>query len=462
MSAARNLRFRWTAFLLVWVLLAAAAGAVVVIFVKPTYTASGYAKVEPPTAILFPDVDFEQQQAGHERFLNTQVAEITSSSILNCALSDPMLRSARDVNCVEALRNRLTVTVVPRSYLIRVDVTDTDRDAAVAMVQAVLRAYHSMASGKSVSVLAHRRSVLEAERSRLRNGLEIRQKDLYELARASDTGGDTSFEAVSATLQKSLEAAHIELVRADAEVIQLEAQLIQLRESPAPVTQPSEDLAVREQALHDDPTIRQLREVLAANEAEVARKGSTDQTREVETRTREMLEKALARVSAETERKLAERQKALAEQAEAKATQQLELARHRRRSFQDRISQQQKRGLDVGRINLEMKRLKDQTDSISRDYKVVDEALGKMEIETRRPDRITVDDSAEVLPDGVTDQRPLLAGLSSAGIGILSLVGVMLTGVLGAGKRSVPEADSVVRASVAQASGPEGPPPTAN
>ena len=56
-------RRHWLMVLLVWVFVGAPGAAAVWFMVKPAYTASGFVKVEPTTAILFPDVDAAQQDA---------------------------------------------------------------------------------------------------------------------------------------------------------------------------------------------------------------------------------------------------------------------------------------------------------------------------------------------------------------------------------------------------------------
>lgn len=409
----------WLMITLVWVLVGVPAAVLLRTTIKPTFTATGLIKVEPTVAIVYPEVDAQPQWGGFDAFLNTQVQEITSSTILNAALADPSIRSLPGIGSVTDLRTDLIVAVVPRSHVLTVNLTSDDPHSAARIVQAVLRAYKAYAGGSAADEMRRKRAVLEDARKELKTKLDQVTRDLGGYLEAYGTSTYSDISMLRDAIAKSATRLYEEKAKADAEVIQLEEQLKDLQAGHIPTTMPGQDVELRESMLQADPTVQQLRQALAALEVKNAQYGQTQLNREAETRARKSLDEAIARVNKEADQRIADRQRQVNADTEARINQDLTAARRRQSDFQKQIDEREAKGLTMGKTGVEIKRLQDEVESINREYRFIDERIGKIDIETRRPERITVSDSVEVLPSG--DRRNKFA--------IAALVATLFAGV---------------------------------
>ena len=105
----------------------------------------------PPTYEVISLLRIESTQGTtgvqHKPYLKTQVGLITSSRVLNPAIADPLavnlpfIRDSKDPR--RALLEKLKVTIIEGTNLIKVALNDPNPDEAATIVQSVVRSYLS-------------------------------------------------------------------------------------------------------------------------------------------------------------------------------------------------------------------------------------------------------------------------------------------------------------------------------
>lgn len=418
-------RRHWLLVLMVWILVGVPAFAAIWMLIKPTYTASAFIEVAPAVqSILYPD-ERSQIAGGFDAFLNTQAQMVTSSRIITAALADPNVKGLPvldEPDPVAALRENLSASTIKNTHLIRVSVEQDEPDAAKRLATAVMRVYGDYAQDNERNEAEKRREILESTRSRLKADLTTAIKDVQDAAATDGTSSRTTFEIFREANIELTTATQRDLDQAIAEEAALIARQKALNEGHAPTTMPAEDVVWKEQEIERDPMIRSIREELAAVSMRLIRSGQTEHYRQKQEELQETLDKELARAAADADRRLRERHESLINDQKGRIDGQIAAAQDRVKALRLRLDELKEEGMKIGRRGLAIEDAQKKAEIIERDFQLVDDELRKMEIEQGRPTRITVDTSAEILPDGIKDKRKKLAPVAlvgSLGLGLM-------------------------------------------
>ncbi|HOQ88247.1 MAG TPA: hypothetical protein PLQ89_21290, partial [Phycisphaerae bacterium] len=142
------LRHHWPIAAIAWPLFMAISIPIIWLVLKPEYTATATIKVDPVMSTL---LDSEMRTMPlFDSYLASQAQLMTTGPVLNSALADSRLKGLpilNEPNAVSLLREKLSVAPVPRTQIIRVDVTDADRRTAILLADAVLNSYMTAYGG---------------------------------------------------------------------------------------------------------------------------------------------------------------------------------------------------------------------------------------------------------------------------------------------------------------------------
>lgn len=185
--ALRAVARHWWQILGLWLAGTALAWYLIMSHVKPQFEAASLLRVEPSNRDLF-----GTGAAGEsfEPYLETQVQLITSPNVIAAALADPKAASVKilkDSADPEAeLRRKLLVSLVPRSYLIRVVMISPSAADAATAVNLVVDAYLKTAEEWSDGMTRAQIKSLENYQRQLQDQADERKEVWLALASKSN------------------------------------------------------------------------------------------------------------------------------------------------------------------------------------------------------------------------------------------------------------------------------------
>ncbi len=415
-SLAAVIRRRWPIVVGIWLLIAGVSVPYVWLKLEPSYKATAQIQLSPTQQpILYQDQD-SRPAPYFEEFLNTHAELITSYKVRSAVLTDPNVRDlalmASD-NPARQLQKVIEVTNPRRTYLLEVNVTQSQPDDAIRLAQAVVDAYRvSVVDEEEVSALS-RREALEKRRDDLHRQLDAFREEVLRLAGENGIASDERLDAILDGFDATTRSTREQLEKAEHEIIQLEVDVQQLDQGVLPELLSADGPNQRHQLVENDPTVAALRQQLQEVTGQLLRLRSllTDEHREVvlaeakKKQLEEELEKARTRTASDLLDGSTETRQGRLGAAKARIQIQLNAARQRRDGFQKLLDTQDDRRKAVGLIGLKIQDLHAQEEIVKQDLDRVNEALKQLDIESKRPGRISIVSPAEIHPDGVTDKR---------------------------------------------------------
>jgi polysaccharide biosynthesis transport protein len=143
----QGLSRHWWKILALWLVLSVPLVFLIHRNIQPTYTASSLLLIEPAQPDLFSPLKRGIDEGYNSIYLNTQVGLITSAKVLEPAIANPLVVNLpsikQSLDPLSDLLQKLRVTIVGSTNLIRVSLELPNADEAVAIVQAVVQSYQS-------------------------------------------------------------------------------------------------------------------------------------------------------------------------------------------------------------------------------------------------------------------------------------------------------------------------------
>lgn len=403
----RSARRHWLLVLGTWVLVAGPAAAAIWHYLDPTYTASAQVEITPVQApILF--VGEIEPIGAIDVYLNTQSQMIASSEVLKLAISDPTLAGLPVLNAPEpisAIKSAIEVKLIPRTYLLRVNVTQRDPKSAMRITKAVMKAYDAYAYQNGQKIREENKGIVRAERDRLNDRLKQQQDEIYNLAADSNTNSLQILELLQQGALRRSDDTHTELEKAKLKLTELNSQFKQLEMGLLPTTTPAEDYLWKERYVEDDVMVAKLREEIAQAAGWLAKTPTNqayiDRKKTLETR----LDQERKRAAAEADEKIAERHDVVYGETRRRLEEQIAAQQQAVATLQQNFEREDARGMSIGKRTLEIQRLQSEAAVTEKERDRAEERLRQLDIESRRQPRIIVYPDPEILPDGVRDGR---------------------------------------------------------
>lgn len=413
---------RWYIVLLALVLICGGGIPAVWYLIKPQYRAVAAIRVAPIIpSILFGDKDSEGVIPMYENFMNTQADLITSNQVLQRVaddLADKKLKlfeeknlfskTAKVINPIDALRHAIMdgiITVNPgrRSELIKVSMDSISAQEAEITVNAIVKAYMAIEGSRSTEGGDQRLSVLEDESRTLADKLQ-RQREVIRLM--AEEYGTVALTGRQDMMLQRVADLQTEITKIEATRLALEVKVKILEQTENEAILPDGLVERRHAFISADPTVQTLSQKLAQLEENliVAQQQFAATNPELK-RHNELLEAFKKRLEERREElgKTFDENIAIEigknsgnQLAEAKAA--LEQTIIHEKILQAKLTEENADTIELGRKQLAIQDQQEQLDLSKELYDVVRRRIQELEMERKRPARISVAYNATSAP----------------------------------------------------------------
>ncbi|APW64244.1 exopolysaccharide transport family protein [Paludisphaera borealis] len=195
----RGLARNWWRILLLWAVVSAPLDYLIYSQIQPTYEAVSTIRAEPTQLSLYGQQNSNAQAQPIERFIGTQIAFITTNTVLKPAIGDstvaelPFIKNSTDK--LTDLRQKLKVKNKDGTVHIQVSFDSTDAHEAAAIVNAVvasyLRSYKDVQQSRDESHLKRLTVYLD----RLKKDKEEKVEALKEIVERGNVNGQSAGES---------------------------------------------------------------------------------------------------------------------------------------------------------------------------------------------------------------------------------------------------------------------------
>jgi capsular exopolysaccharide synthesis family protein len=331
--------------------------------------------------------------------VQTQVNIIQGAAVLSKVARRPDIRELpliqKQIDPLRFLENNVRARLIPTTELVEVSFQSSERETAIAIVQATVNEYVLFATSaegnRNESItreLNKERGILETRVSDLRNSVAERRESISGVQLPGMSSVDSELRAYHDNLSKALAdqtTAEKGIEQIEADIADLEALMEQQRENPET---PIYKFAI-EESVRQDSAVRVQEEMLANHEAELARAKS----RYVETHPQVRLyqeardasqgELSKAQATARSEVLQSRYEQAVHElQAAAKG---LEEAKTRIANFDAELQKQSTEALEVNKALTGVREIENELENARDDLKSVQDRIHVLQVESRAP-----------------------------------------------------------------------------
>jgi len=419
---------RWYIVLVTFVLICAAAIPAIWYFIKPVHTVTGAIRVAPIlTSIVSGERDLGEI-SDYERFMYTQAVMLTSNQVIQRVADnlteknlsffenyrpDPATRIKQHLKGTRISREPAAILkraiidglieAAPdrRTELIRVSMNGTNTDEARQIVDAFIRAYMAVEVSESNQDEQDKLTVLRDEQKVLAEKLQRQRDTIQQLAQEYGTTTLGGRQEMMLQRVSSLLSALTEL---EARRISLEARVELLKHIEEPAIAPEELIQMRDEHINSDASVQYLTKsiteleqgLIVAEQMLTEANPALKQKQQLLDAMKARLEEKRLQAAEEFNKMVADeagkidRQKLLSAQAEL---QQVKAYEQRLRSVLD---QQDTDTIELGRKQLKIQDLQDQTGLTKEMYDRIGRRIQELEMERKRPARISVAYNAEL------------------------------------------------------------------
>ncbi len=426
---------RWYIALLIFFLMCGAGMPAIWLFLKPSYDVTGAIRVAPIQEDPLTGSQDPGDISDYERFVNTEAERVSSGTVIervadrfvgrNMAffdqesnligrltqkLSGTKTRKEPATRLKEAIVDEKTIVIATdrNKELIKVMMKSEYAEEAKEIVDAFIRAYMDIAVVRNQEVENSQLAMLEAERDTLRDRIDNDRQMVYQLGQEF---GSVALESRQEMMMNRVANLLTTLGGVEAQRIRLEAQVQLLERTKTQPIAPEELLRMRQSYINEDPAvvafsanITQLeqelivtKQTLSSTNPEVKRK-----TELLETLKKHLEERKLEASKTFDDLVAMEAAEAGRKQLESVRSE-LEQTLEYERRLNETLSQQDTQTIDVGRKQLTIQELQENLDSTKERYEVVLKRIQDLELQRKRPARISVYYSADIA--AVNDRR---------------------------------------------------------
>ena len=413
---------RWYIVLLVFFVMCSIGIPVIWFSIKPYYEVTGAIRVAPILANILTGEATRGEISNYQSFMNTQAEMVTRGQVIQRVADDladrnlsffenkatglltngkqtlkntktkpepaDILKGAVSSGVIEAVADR-------RTELIRITMKSANPQEAEQIVNAFIRAYMAIESSRSIQGEDKKLTVLENERRVLAQKLQRQRETIRQLAQEY---GTVTLDGRQDMMLQRVASLLAELTRIEARRINLEAQVQLLKQTKEQVIDPDNLLRMREEYIRNDPMVNAITGNVAQLDQEliVAKQTLTPTNPELQRKT-QLLEALKARLEQHKEeanksfddlmtKELAKvgNQKLLNTKAELEQTKAYE------KRLQEVLAKEDTQTIELGRKQLTIQDLQFQLNLDKEMYDTVRRRIREVEMERKRPARISV------------------------------------------------------------------------
>lgn len=448
---------RWYIIVLVFLLLCAVGLPAVWLMIKPTYEVVGAVRVDPVLADIISGEQDPGEISDYERFMNTEAERITSAAVVQrvaddlvdrnlaffankprgliAQLQEKLLGPVETVEPAAKLKNaivggeRIVVAANDSQELIKVTMYDQNPDEAKQIVDAFIQAYMEIEVLSANQDENRRLGVLEQERDLLAEKIQNYRKTIRELGQEF---GDLDLERRQEMMMVRVASLQETLTTVEAERIRLEAEVQLLERTREQPMEQEELLQLRQAFVNGDPAVMAYAEDIIELERELVTAEQTFSATNPEIkRQRDRLNKMKERLrvlkqeASDTFDEMAEKQAAAAgEKLLSDKRFELEQKKAFEQRLRETLSQQDTQTIETGRKQLNIDDFQAELTSAQTRYDLVQQSILDLELQRKRPTRISVCYDADIAD--VQDRRKKLTvaaifGALFCGVGLAYL-----------------------------------------
>jgi len=429
---------RWHLVLLIFFIMCAIGLPAIWFLIEPLYTVTGAIRVDP---ILENIVTGETDSGGisnYQSFMNTQAILITSSQVLQRAadnlmdknlsffkdpptplatkLSQKLKNTRIDPEPAAILKRAISdgfITVAPgrRDELIGITMKSLKPEEAKKIVDAFIRAYMLVEVDKSRDERNSKITTLDAEQKVLLTKLNNHRSRIRELAQGTTL---TMVDQQGIILQNQRVSMLLsELARLDARKISLGTQVELLEQFPEQDQdiKPEEMLRIRNEYINSDPTVQKLsqdiiqldRDLIIAKQTLQAGNPVLKQKQDLIDAFQPRLEEKRQEVGEDFDTIISKETANASKQKLRAAKAELEQTKAHEKRLQQLLADEDTQTIKVGRAQLDIQDLQFQFDLDKGMYDQVLRRIQVLEMEQKRPARVSIAYLADIGP--IRDKR---------------------------------------------------------
>ncbi len=426
---------RWHIVLLIFFIMCAVGLPAIWFLIEPLYTVTGAIRVDP---ILENIVTGETDSGGisnYQSFMNTQAILIASSQVLQRAADDLIDKNLSffkepPTPLVTKIRRKLKntrinpepaailkraisdgiITVAPgrRDELIGITMESLKPGEARQIIDAFIRAYMAVEVLSSTREQRDKLKVLEDERDVLAGKLQVHRKSIRESAQEF---GTTTLDNKQIIIMQRATMLLSELAKVQARRIILETQVELLEEFPQQGIEPEEMLRMRNEYINSDPTVQELtrniiqldRDLIIAKETLQAGNPALEQKQKLIDEFQSRLEKKHQKVAEEFDIIVKKENSNVSKEKLRIAKVELKQYETHENNLQQLLADEDTQTVKVGRTQLDIDDLQFQFELDKGMYDTVLRRIQVLEMERKRPARVSVAYYADIGP--IRDKR---------------------------------------------------------
>ncbi len=434
-----GIRRRWYIVLLVTIVLCAAGIPAIWTLIEPKYSVAGKIHIAP----ILPNILTGESDKGvisnYQSFMNTQATMITSNRVVQKVadeLSDRNMSFFKDKDADDsliarikrklnthltsrepatllkkAISERIIVAAPARgSELVIITMTDPRPHEAVQIVNSFIRHYMANEASSYSQEEEHKLKVLEDKQQEYKTRIENLTKTINSMAQEY---GTTTLDSRQEMMLKSVTYLMTELAKVQAERIKYEAELKLLESTEQKDVSPQILLTMRNEYISSDPTVESLKDnILLIEQALIAAKLSMTPQHPDLIQKQQLLEAYQMQI--DEQRKIAgnsfdEIAAQTAQQANEErlriAKAKLDQTRAYEQQLQKVLTEQDTATIALGKKNLQIREHEYQLKSYEAMHNRVLERIQELDMERKRPGRISIAEQADVSKVTISDKR---------------------------------------------------------
>ncbi len=426
---------RWYIVLLVFLVICAVGLPAVWMLVKPKYEVTGAIRLAPTSPDIITGTD-TAQISDYERFMNTEAEKITSSSIVQRVADALVQRNllffknepsglvarwkekltgpAARLEAAERLKRaivdeRSIVVAADRSKeLIKVTMSGSNPEEAKQIVDAFIKAYMDLEVVSANEDENRQLTLLESERDSLLEKIKNTRQTIYQLGQQY---GEVALQGRRDMMRERVASLLTTLTGVEAERIKLEAQVLLLERTGEQAIAPEELLRMRRDYINQDTSVTALTERILGLEQEiiVAKQALSPTNPEIQNKvqTLEALKQRLEERKREASKDfddLVAKEVAEAGNKQLVAVRsQLDQTREYENRLKATLDKEDTQTITVGRQQLAIDELQADLDLAQERYDLVLKRVQDLELQRKRPARVSVYYNADVA--SINDKR---------------------------------------------------------
>ena len=431
----KSIRHHWGILLLTFLLICGVGIPAIWLLIQSRYTVTGAIRVAP---VLENIITGETDSGGiskYENFMNTEAKLITSSQVVQRAADDlinknlsffqnpptPLVtkisRKLKNIKInpepATILKQAISegfITVAPgrNDELIGITMESLKPEEAKQIVDAFINAYMVVEVSSSTQNQNRKLQLLEEEQSVLAHKLRDHR---IKIRQSAQEYGTTTLDNRQAIIMQRVSMLLSELTRVQARRISLETQVQLLEQFPQQGIEPEEMLRERNEYINSDPTVQELirniiqldRDLIIAKQTSQAEAPVLQQKQELIDTFQSHLEEKRQKVAEEFDIIVKKENSNVSKEKLRIAKIELEQTKIHENRLQQLLADEDTQTVKVGRTQLNIDDLQFQFDLDKEMYETVLRRIQVLEMERKRPPRVSVAYYADIGP--IRDRR---------------------------------------------------------